>query len=293
MLKQSIQAKGVFLLILVFCLMFLQWTLEAKKWQLLLKPIAPISMRTALSAIFRGISFSIATPNRMGEFAGRILFLPNGKRLAGTSLTFIGNFAQLIVTLLFASASLFVIEPFFVATNSSTILSKLTFLFQCTIPLLTLTCLVIYFKLGSVFEYLFSFSFMQKVKSSLLLLEQLPVHILLRVLFLSILRFCIFIFQYFLLFQLTKVSVSLFDTTVTISVMFLWLAILPTIAFLELGVRWQFALILLGGLSSNRLGISIAVTAIWFINLIVPSLLGVFSVFRVNRESPSLSDQKL
>ena len=75
--------------------------------------------------------------------------------------------------------------------------------------------------------------------------------------------------------------------------MFLWLAILPTIAFLELGVRWQFALILLGGLSSNRLGISIAVTAIWFINLIVPSLLGVFSVFRVNRESPSLSDQKL
>jgi hypothetical protein len=129
---------------------------------------------------------------------------------------------------------------------------------------------------------------MKKVKSRLMLLEQLPAHILLRVLFLSILRFCIFIVQYFLLFQLTKVSVSLYDTTVTISVMFLWLAILPTIAFLELGVRWQFALILLAELSDNRLGISIAVTAIWFINLIVPALLGVFSVFRVNRENPIL-----
>jgi hypothetical protein len=75
--------------------------------------------------------------------------------------------------------------------------------------------------------------------------------------------------------------------------MFLWLAILPTIAFLELGVRWQFALILLGGLTSNRLGISIAVTAIWFINLIVPALLGVFSVFRLDGESRSTYDEKL
>jgi len=47
-------------------------------------------------------------------------------------------------------------------------------------------------------------------------------------------------------------------------------------------------LILLAELSDNRLGISIAVTAIWFINLIVPALLGVFSVFRVNRENPIL-----
>ncbi len=257
-----------------------------------MKPIAPISMFTALSAIFRGISFSMATPNRLGEFAGRIIYLPNGKRLAGTSLTFIGNFAQLIVTLLFASASLFLIQPFFIATNSSAIFLKLTFLFQCTVPFLTLICLVIYFKLGSAFEYLFSFSIMKKVKSRLMLLEQLPAHILLRVLFLSILRFCIFIVQYFLFFQLTKVSISLYDTTVSISVMFLWLAILPTIAFLELGVRWQFALILLGGLSSNRLGISIAVTAIWFINLIVPALLGVFSVFRLNGENPSTYDEK-
>ena len=268
--------------------MLLQWTLEAKKWQLLMKPIDDISMRTALSAIFRGISFSMSTPNRLGEFAGRILFLPNSMRLAGTSLTFIGNFAQLIVTLIFGSASLFLIEPFLLATDSSAVLSKLTFLFQCTIPFLTITCLVIYFKLGSTFEYLFSFSFMQKVRSRLVLLEQLPFHILTRVFLLSAIRFCIFIFQYFLLFQLTQVAISLYDTTVTISVMFLWLAILPTIAFLELGVRWQFALILLGGLSDNRLGISIAVTAIWVINLIVPALLGVFSVFRVNRENSTL-----
>lgn len=257
-----------------------------------MKPIDAISMRTALFAIFRGISFSMSTPNRLGEFAGRILFLPNGKRLAGTSLTFIGNFAQLIVTLIFGSASLFLVNPFLLATDSSAVLLKLTFLFQCTIPILTITCFVIYFKLGSAFEYLFSFSFMQKVKYRLALLEQLPFDILLRVFLLSIVRFCIFIFQYFLLFQLTQVSISLYDTTVTISIMFLWLAILPTIAFLELGVRWQFALILLGGLSDNRLGISIAVTAVWFINLIIPALLGVFSVFRLNRKNPTLYDEK-
>ena len=118
LLKKSIQAKGVLILILVFCLMLLQWTLEAKKWQLLMKPIDEISMRTALSAIFRGISFSMSTPNRLGEFAGRILFLPNSMRLAGTSLTFIGNFAQLIVTLIFGCASLFLIDPFLLATGA-------------------------------------------------------------------------------------------------------------------------------------------------------------------------------
>mgnify|MGYP000657183173 CR=1 FL=1 len=78
--------------------MMIQWMAEAKKWQLLLKGIVFVPLSKAVKSIFSGIAFSIATPNRFGEFIGRVLHLPKEARLQGTTCTFIGNFAQLIVT---------------------------------------------------------------------------------------------------------------------------------------------------------------------------------------------------
>ena len=59
-----------------------------------------------------------------------------------------------------------------------------------------------------------------------------------------------------------------------ITVMFLALAIVPTIALAELGVRGKISIFLFGVFSPNTLGIVLTASSIWLINLVVPALAG-------------------
>jgi hypothetical protein len=260
--------------------MFLQWIIEAKKWQLLLAPVSSISLKRALMAIFSGIAFSIATPNRMGEFAGRILHLPANARFQGTSFTFIGNFAQLIVTLICGGLSLFFLDERISNMLGSRILRDIFLMLKIATPVIVLLSLMIYFKLGIIFSKLFSHRFFHKVNNKLASLKGIPLSILGTVLLLSFTRFLIFIVQYYLLFIFTGVDVSFFDVVICISVLFLLLAAIPTITFLELGVRWQVALVLFAHVTDNKLGVSLTITAVWFINLILPAFLGALTTIK-------------
>ena len=275
-----INEKGFVFLALVCLLMFLQWIIEAKKWQLLLAPVSSISLKRALMAIFSGIAFSIATPNRMGEFAGRILHLPANARFQGTSFTFIGNFAQLIVTLICGGLSLFFLDERVSNMLGSRILRDIFLMLKIATPVIVLLSLMIYFKLGIIFSKLFSHRFFHKVNNKLASLKGIPLSILGKVLILSFTRFLIFIVQYYLLFIFTGVDVSFFDVVICITVLFLLLAAIPTITFLELGVRWQVALVLFAHVTDNKLGVSLTITAVWFINLILPAFLGALTTIK-------------
>ena len=281
-IHDMLDVKGFVILLSVCCLMIIQWVIEAKKWQLLMKPVSDISLMKAAKAIFSGIAFSIATPNRVGEFAGRILHLPPDSRLQGTSFTFIGNLAQLIATLVCGGFALF----FFGDGNSrffnSHIFRDVFLTLKIVLPFFVVLSFLIYFKLGIIFNKLFSFHILNKLRKKLASLQYVPTNILSRVLALSFLRFLIFILQYHLLFIFTGVSIGFFQVFVHLSVLFLLLAAVPTITFLELGVRWQFALILFGHVTANKLGVSITITAVWFINLIFPALVGAFTSISFN-----------
>ena len=52
------------------------------------------------------------------------------------------------------------------------------------------------------------------------------------------------------------------------------MAIVPTVALAELGVRGQVSIALFGLFSTNTIGIIAAVSGIWLINLIIPALAG-------------------
>src|ERR1041384_5710121 len=71
---------NIFLLSGVLLMLF-NWLFEAIKWRLLINAQEHISIKKALKAILAGISISIFTPNRIGEFAGRIYYLDNADKL--------------------------------------------------------------------------------------------------------------------------------------------------------------------------------------------------------------------
>jgi len=86
--------------IIAFCLVPVNWGLEALKWQYLTKEIEPISFSTAFKAVLSGLSISIFTPNRVGEFAGKVFYLKTTEKVKATVASFIGSSLQLLVTVL-------------------------------------------------------------------------------------------------------------------------------------------------------------------------------------------------
>ncbi|MGZ8540764.1 MAG: hypothetical protein ACXWV6_08975, partial [Chitinophagaceae bacterium] len=115
-------------------------------------------------------------------------------------------------------------------------------------------------------------------------LEDFNATLLLRLLSLSALRFIVFIIQYYLLFQLFDVHVSLWQSWWAVSVSFLIMAVIPTIAlFTDLGLRGKVSLMLLGMFSSNILGIGLTAVSIWFINLIIPALAGSLLILSIKK----------
>ena len=89
----------IFYLLLVVALMGCNWLLEARKWQLLIAPLEQISIFTSIQSILAGITISIFTPNRIGEFAGRIFFLKKADKLKASVKSMVGSFIQLSITI--------------------------------------------------------------------------------------------------------------------------------------------------------------------------------------------------
>jgi len=105
-------------------------------------------------------------------------------------------------------------------------------------------------------------------------LEDLGVRNLLRVFSLSMCRYVVFAIQFILMLQLMQVSVTVWQAFWLIAIMFLLLALIPTIALAEIGVRGKVSLALFGLFSANSVGIVTASVGIWFINLVIPALFG-------------------
>ncbi|RYZ88231.1 MAG: DUF1552 domain-containing protein, partial [Proteobacteria bacterium] len=99
-IRDSFTGAGFAKMGFVFFLMFINWGLEARKWQLSLRSLITISFTQSLKAVFTGTTTAFFTPNRVGEYFGRILYIPEGSRLKAISLTIVCSMAQLLVTII-------------------------------------------------------------------------------------------------------------------------------------------------------------------------------------------------
>lgn len=273
-IRQSLQGSGRWKIYLALLLMPVNWGLEARKWQVLLKLLERLSFFTSFKAILSGVAFSINTPNRVGEYGGRIVYVQDGHRWKAVALTIIGSMSQLMVTLLFGLGGLLfllgnpVTGP---AVAAYAVWIKALFYGSFVV---TVCLVLLYFRLGWMLEWLERIPKTGRFMQYLVIVERLPVRFLLRVAFLSVLRYIVFVIQYILLLQLFNVEIDAWQAFWLISVLYVVLAVTPTITLAELGIRGQVSLVLFGMVSSNSLGIEVAATAIWVINLVLPALAG-------------------
>src|SRR5919202_2099657 len=97
--------------------MVVNWSIEAWKWKIGVSNILPLSFRRAFKALLSGVSFSITTPNRIGENIGRIMYLPEGHRLEMISITVVTSLSQLIITMLSGTIAFFLLKNYLITAH--------------------------------------------------------------------------------------------------------------------------------------------------------------------------------
>jgi hypothetical protein len=92
----------------------------------------------------------------------------------------------------------------------------------------------------------------------------------------------VFVGQYYLLFDVFDVPVTAAQVAGSVSVIFLVLSIVPTIAVItELGVRWKVGIEVVQLFNSNITGILATSLAVWMINLVIPALIGSLLILSI------------
>lgn len=85
----------------------LNLALETAKWRVPLRGLLPgWGFGRAWQAVCAGITTGLFTPNRIGEYGGRLLFVPADQRWAAAAYTWVGRLAQMLATLIMGAVAL-------------------------------------------------------------------------------------------------------------------------------------------------------------------------------------------
>lgn len=274
-IKESVYSPAIFQLIAAIGLMLVNWSLETRKWQLAVRKVQRISFWQGFKAILSGVSFSVTTPNRTGEYLGRVLYMEEGNRLRTISLTILCSLSQLLVTLLAGVLGLLFLWNRILGQANTSDWSSIglqVLLFGSLAALVILT--LFYFRVSLFARWIEKLSKKEKFAFLVIELGSLNATILWRLLSLSTIRYGVFILQYYLLFGFFGVEVDFVETLFSTSLVFLVLALIPGFALADLGIRGEVNLKVMGLYSSNAIGIGFTTVTVWFINLIIPALAG-------------------
>jgi hypothetical protein len=272
---EAVTGAASWKLLLVVGLMLVNWGLEARKWQMAIGRIQSLSFFQCWKAVFTGTTLGFFTPNRIGEYMGRILYIHEGKRIQAISLTIVCSMGQLLVTWWAGIAGLLYLQkntrP--EAINDFAGLWMSTVLFAALGGAVILT--LFYFRLPWLIRWLEKIPRIEKPMAYVRVLDSFNATILIRILSLSVVRYSVFIGQYYLLFDVFNVPLTAIQVAGSVSVIFLVLSIVPTIAVItDLGVRWKIGIEVVQLFNNNITGILATSLAIWIINLVIPALLG-------------------
>lgn len=274
------------LLILVVLLMPLNWGIETSKWRLLIEYIEKISFIQAFKSVLTGITMSLFTPSRVGEFFWRAFTLKKADPLKGALLTITGSISQLLVTLLAGFIAVAFYLPQYIGLPE--VWQKWLHAGLILIMALFGSILVSgYIKAPFITRQVESFirPSWSKIKYYLEAIESIERKTLIHVLLLSALRYMVFSFQFYLLLLAFGLDIPYPTAMLLIAMTYFVMAAIPTIALADLGIRGSVSIYFIGGFfvaSQNAAPeILAASTLIWAINLALPALLGILFINRL------------
>ncbi|HTM67361.1 MAG TPA: lysylphosphatidylglycerol synthase domain-containing protein [Flavipsychrobacter sp.] len=260
-------------LLIGILIMPLNLSLEVLKWKLLAGSAQPLSILQAWKSYFAGIAISLITPNRIGEYPGRILYLRRKNTIRLISVSILGAFAQFFALFFYGTVGLIYYNIAFPGYWQKLLLVV------CCFVIIIVAAFYFYFEKWII--YFERIKWLRRLGTYKELIRRFTTREQVQVLVISVLRFAVYTVQYLVLLHWMNISFPLLSGFLMACLYFWSLAVIPSIAFAELGVRGQVSLFLFHHFSENTIGILAATVGLWSINLILPALIGSILLLRV------------
>ena len=262
---------------LVFLLMFVNWILESLKWKYLTRNITPITLWQSIEAVFCGLTWAIFTPNRLGEYGGRVMFLPPRWRVHGVFAMGVGSFGQNVITNVMGSVAIM----WFVLIFKDFNIWILATWMALSVAFISLFIMV-YFNLNWLVKLFDRIPFLKKYHRFFEVMSRYKFAELLNIMFFCLARFATFSLQYYLLLHLLVPSLPAFDMMMMVFIVFIIQSALPSLDLLDVAVRSTVAATLFAYITNQEIAIITTFAAVWLINLVIPAILGSVFIFKLN-----------
>ncbi len=259
-------------LILVVAMAPANWTLEALKWKMLIKPIQYISLYRSLISVLSGHTFGFITPREIGDYFGRMLIIDDVNKPKVIVPLFVSRIAQLIPTLVVGMSGVYYFS------ESSQFNSRYLYM-SAGLLVLTGTLLVSIIPLSGLLVRSFGKKIGTIAISVLAASQKLQLNKILLAVGLSFLRYIIFASQFLIVMLVFGVDGNLVLLIAGISWIFLAKSIIPSFSFLnDLGIREFSALIFFQSFGVNIVPVLTASLFIWLLNIVLPSFAGMLFI---------------
>ena len=259
--------NNLYLLPLV-SLMFINWILEAVKWQQLLKPLQKIDLYKSLKSVVSGVSLSFITVGGVGDYFGRSMFVDKKNLKSLIGVTVAGGVYQNLVTYFAGGIGIIL----YIEYQFKEVFYGLWLLLF--VLFLLVFYLVLRVHLVSKIKFLKPFTY---ALSAYTLNEKLFIFSL------SFSRYVIILVQYYLILQALQVQIGYTDFFTGIALMLLLKSSIPRFSFLsDLGIREFSALLFFTKIGLEPAVIISSTLMLWVINVLTPAIIGIF--FILNRK---------
>ncbi len=264
-------------LVVAALLMPINWILETMKWQVLIRKIEKIPFWKAFKGVFLGVSLSLFTPNRIGEYGGRILVVSPKNNWKIIVATLVSSFSQQIalygmglIGFIYFSYFYLEIEGLMLATIGIVAFLLISFLF------------IFYYNVQLVIPIISKIPYLRRFTDDMAVLKEYSNLELSQALGYAFLRYLTYTLQYWLILQFFNIKMNLLVGTAGIATIFLLQTSVPLPPIFDFAVRSEAALYVWGYFSANKIDIFASSFGLWFLNILIPACVGMIFIFTVN-----------
>ncbi len=276
----SMSTTNLVWLVIAIALMPINWAFETMKFRTLIERFEKQNFWRSYQAILAGVTFSILTPNRIGEYGGRVLLVKPENNWKAVIATLVGSFSQLLVLLTMGLISLIFFANIYLDLEPI-MLSGFLFLGS----IFVFVMLFVFFNISvlvPVAKRIPFYNRFKKVFKNLKLLNQYNTKELTKTLFFALCRYGIYTLQYYFILKFFGIEISFAAAIIGIGTIFLLQTSVPLPPIMGLFMRGEVALFVWGIFSNNQIAILASTFGLWILNLIVPALIGMIFIANIN-----------
>jgi hypothetical protein len=275
-----LESHGGWLVVAVL-LIPVNWSLETLKWQLFLRIYARISFFRALAAVLSGLVFSLFTPNRVGEYAGRLLLLPPGLIWGVTISSLLGSWSQWVILLAAGIPGVYVLSGVFLPDTSLAVRQGFLVL-GMGLALLLMIGLFQLRLVGALVRLMPVKRLRLRLWRQLAMLQKYRQQDIAVALMLAAARYAVYSVQYYLMLRFFDIHPPVGIAMSGIVAIFLAQTSLPLPPLAGLMVRGELALSVWGYYTADTVAILASAYGLFILNLSFPSLVGAIFVIYHN-----------